>query len=187
MEDKQQKLLNAALNLFVSSGFHGTPTSKIASEAGVAHGTLFHYYKTKDELIIALYTDIKTRLKNHIDLKESKEQDAKTRLQNCLTRTVEWALHNQNEFRFAMLFHASPYKNLMEEEALKKLSGSYDKLIREAIKLKIIKPLPVNYINILAGSIINGLFDYMISEKLTAAQQKKLTKQTIEMLWDMIT
>jgi AcrR family transcriptional regulator len=41
--DKQQEILSAALQLFVANGFHGTATSKIAKEAGVANGTLFHY------------------------------------------------------------------------------------------------------------------------------------------------
>jgi AcrR family transcriptional regulator len=39
--------LAAALQLFVAFGFHGTPTSRIAAQAGVSNGTLFHYYKTK--------------------------------------------------------------------------------------------------------------------------------------------
>ena len=40
-EDKRQALLKAALSLFTKHGFDGTPTSKIAKEAGVATGFLF--------------------------------------------------------------------------------------------------------------------------------------------------
>ena len=60
--DKRQQILDAALKLFVEYGFHGTPTSLIAKEAGVANGTLFHYFSTKDELVVALYSSIKSRM-----------------------------------------------------------------------------------------------------------------------------
>ncbi len=60
--DKREKILKAALHLFVEFGFHGTPTSKIANKAGVANGTLFHYFATKEALIIALYIDIKQQM-----------------------------------------------------------------------------------------------------------------------------
>ena len=53
--EKREKILAAALNLFVEFGFHGTPTSKIAQKAGVANGTLFHYFATKEELVVALF------------------------------------------------------------------------------------------------------------------------------------
>ena len=50
--NKREKIFSTALNLFVEHGFHGTPTSKIAKEAGVANGTLFHHFNTKEDLII---------------------------------------------------------------------------------------------------------------------------------------
>ena len=57
--EKVDKILEAALQLFTSKGFHGTPTSEIAKTAGVANGTLFHYFKTKEELINNLYLHVK--------------------------------------------------------------------------------------------------------------------------------
>jgi AcrR family transcriptional regulator len=38
--DKKEEILKTALKLFVEFGFHATPTSKIAKEAGIANGTL---------------------------------------------------------------------------------------------------------------------------------------------------
>jgi len=57
--DKRTAILSASLTLFTERGFHGTPTSMIAREAGIATGTLFHYFKTKEELITALYLSVK--------------------------------------------------------------------------------------------------------------------------------
>jgi AcrR family transcriptional regulator len=60
--DKREQILASALRLFVEFGFHGTPTSKIAKEAGVSNGTLFHYFATKEDLIKELYISIKNEL-----------------------------------------------------------------------------------------------------------------------------
>ena len=58
--DKQEAILDTALTLFTERGFFGTPTSLISKEAGVATGTLFFYFKTKEDLIDTLYCRIKT-------------------------------------------------------------------------------------------------------------------------------
>ena len=60
-EDKQIALLEAATNVVAEQGL-GAPTSLIAKRAGVAEGTLFRYFATKDELLNALYLDIKRSL-----------------------------------------------------------------------------------------------------------------------------
>ena len=51
---KKEKIFQAALRLFVKNGIDKTPTAKIASEAGVATGTLFHHFKNKEELYASL-------------------------------------------------------------------------------------------------------------------------------------
>jgi len=48
---KKEQLLSSALKLFVENGVGNTSTSAIAKEAGVAAGTLFLYFPTKQDLI----------------------------------------------------------------------------------------------------------------------------------------
>ena len=64
--DKKQLILGTALKLFVENGFHGTATSKIAAEASVANGTLFNYFRTKEELILSLYHSVVNEMDNFI-------------------------------------------------------------------------------------------------------------------------
>ena len=58
--DKQEAILATALTLFTERGFFGTPTSLISKEAGVATGTLFFYFRTKEDLIDTLYRRVKS-------------------------------------------------------------------------------------------------------------------------------
>ena len=50
---KREKLIDTALGLFCRDGFHATGIDKILAEAGVSKMTLYKYFKSKDELIIA--------------------------------------------------------------------------------------------------------------------------------------
>lgn len=60
-EDKQNALLEAATAVIAEHGL-GAPTALIAKRAGVAEGTLFRYFPTKDDLLNELYVDIKRSL-----------------------------------------------------------------------------------------------------------------------------
>src|SRR5436853_7778460 len=52
-EQTKEKILAAALKLFRENGLDGTTTKEISKKAGIAEGTLFNYFKTKEDL--ALY------------------------------------------------------------------------------------------------------------------------------------
>src|ERR1700677_5342985 len=60
-EDKRNSILSAATKVFAERGL-GAPTAAITSAAGIAEGSLFTYFKTKDELINALYRELKLEL-----------------------------------------------------------------------------------------------------------------------------
>ena len=60
--DKKTAIMEAVLKLFTERGFHGTSTAQISKEAGVATGTLFNYFPTKEDLINSLYIEVKGQL-----------------------------------------------------------------------------------------------------------------------------
>ena len=52
---KRERILEAALRVFASKGFFGAKVADIAAEAGVADGTIYLYFKSKDDLLISLF------------------------------------------------------------------------------------------------------------------------------------
>ena len=54
-EAKYQRILDAALEVFARKGFHESKISEIARAAGVADGTIYLYFKNKDDLLISLF------------------------------------------------------------------------------------------------------------------------------------
>jgi len=55
--DKRERILDGALKAFARKGFYNTKVSEIAAEAGVADGTIYLYFKSKDDLLISLFED----------------------------------------------------------------------------------------------------------------------------------
>ncbi len=78
-DDKRKAILNAALRTFAERGIANAPTSAISKAAGIAEGTLFTYFKTKDELLSALYLELRMEFSRHLADFPHKE-DARTRL-----------------------------------------------------------------------------------------------------------
>ncbi|MDP5069396.1 MAG: TetR/AcrR family transcriptional regulator [Congregibacter sp.] len=54
LEERERGILDAATKLFASAGFHAPSTRKIAAAAGVSEGTVFHYFGSKNELMLGI-------------------------------------------------------------------------------------------------------------------------------------
>lgn len=60
--DKRQRILTAAETVFAEHGFFHAKVSQIAQEAGVADGTIYLYFKSKDDLLISLFESRMTQV-----------------------------------------------------------------------------------------------------------------------------
>lgn len=185
--DKQKAILAAALKLFVENGFHRTPTSKIAKEAGVANGTLFHYYPTKDDLIVSLYISIKLEMAAHVAEHIAQDVDYKTLFKTQFLHALHWAMEHRDEFAYVKQFYASPYQTKLQSEQLRQIVAQNCNEIQHAIDDGVIKDLPVDYIFSLINSHLNGIYQYLRSAQLSQDMQIETVAQTFELLWDMLT
>ena len=55
--DKRRLLLEAAVRVFARRGFHAARVGDIAEEAGVAHGLLYHYFSSKEEVLETIFRE----------------------------------------------------------------------------------------------------------------------------------
>ena len=60
--DKRDRILKAAVKVFARNGFHATRVSEVAKAAGVADGTIYLYFKSKEELLVSLFEDRVSKL-----------------------------------------------------------------------------------------------------------------------------
>ena len=55
--DRRRQILDAAIRVFAREGYHSCRVSDIADEAGVAYGLVYHYFRSKDEVMNELFTE----------------------------------------------------------------------------------------------------------------------------------
>lgn len=56
-EEKRRVILDAAVRVFARRGYHGSRVGDIAEEAGIAHGLLYHYFTSKEEVLATVFRE----------------------------------------------------------------------------------------------------------------------------------
>ncbi len=78
--DKRDRILKAAVKVFARNGFHATRVSEVAKAAGVADGTIYLYFESKEELLFSLFEDRVSKLLAFMRDELPKKPDAPARL-----------------------------------------------------------------------------------------------------------
>jgi AcrR family transcriptional regulator len=182
---KRKQILNAALKLFTQYGFHGTSTAAIAEEARVANGTLFHYFSSKDLLIIELYLELKDNLLIGATEKYSVDQDLKTRMMDVWSGIIQWACGAPDEFYYIQQFNHSPYFNKLTDEQKSRHDPFFNELLSEGGSKNIFKDLAVDLMRQMNFSLLNGVIEYIFQNQGIKDDQKKMNK-ALNSIWDCL-
>ncbi|WP_424359378.1 TetR/AcrR family transcriptional regulator [Methanocella sp. MCL-LM] len=133
VREKREAIINAALKLFTERGFDNTPTALISQEAGVATGTLFRYYPTKEDLINSTYVIAKNRFAAAMAEGLEDEETLEGKMRRIWGNTIRWGLKSPRELLFLEQFMSSPYiSKITEEEVMKRFVFLSD-LIEEGV------------------------------------------------------
>jgi AcrR family transcriptional regulator len=97
-DDKRDAILAAATSVFAEGGL-SAPTSAISKAAGIAEGTLFTYFPTKDDLLNALYRQIKLELAEVLMSGFARKKDIRGKIQHIWDEFVSWGLANPERRR----------------------------------------------------------------------------------------
>jgi TetR/AcrR family transcriptional regulator, fatty acid metabolism regulator protein len=93
VEDKRQQLLGAAVRVFARKGFHASRVGDIAEEAGVAHGLLYHYFKSKDQVLEAVFHENWSILIARIESVEETDEPAADQIRHIAAIVLRTWLH----------------------------------------------------------------------------------------------
>lgn len=106
---KREAVLNSTLALIKEHGFHGTPMSQIAKHAGVAAGTIYHYFDSKETLIVELYVHVKNKLAAAIIAGDNENESYKDRFFNLMINHYVFYVENEDALTFLELYVNSPF------------------------------------------------------------------------------
>ncbi len=78
--DKRRMILDAAVKVFAREGFHGCRVADIADEANVAYGLVYHYFRSKDEILDTLFLERWNLMLEEIALVDAEPAPAREKL-----------------------------------------------------------------------------------------------------------
>jgi len=82
--DKRERILDAATKVFAKKGFYATRVSEVAKAAGVADGTIYLYFKSKDELLVSLFEDRVEKLLSYMKDELPKQPTAAAKMRRVI-------------------------------------------------------------------------------------------------------
>ncbi len=132
--DKRDRILKAAIKVFAKNGFYATRVSDIAKAAGVADGTIYLYFKNKDDVLITIFEDGIQQLL--VILRDVAAADEPFDVR--ITRIIElqlWLLEDQRDLAEVITVNLRQSSSLLKQYAA---------------------PLFMEYIDVIAGLVRDG-------------------------------
>jgi len=185
-DDKRSAIIQAALELVGEHGFHGAPMAMVAQRAGVAAGTIYRYFESKDMLITEIYADLEKRLLAAVMEEYPEGRPVRERFLHMAKIIVHYSLSSPMEFRFLEQFHNSPFGAAHRRD---KIFGKTDKdicteLFDEARNEQIMKDLPLAVLFALAfGPLLDICRDHILG---FLTLDDGLIGRAVEACWDAV-
>ena len=82
--DKPQQIIEAAVRVFARKGYYNSRVSDIAREAGIAAGTIYLYFRTKDDILVTLFRDKMAQFVGSLRKAIADEPDAVAKLSRLI-------------------------------------------------------------------------------------------------------
>ena len=181
---KKQDIFDTTLSLIVSQGLHATPMSQIAREANVAAGTIYHYFKSKEELIKELYHQIHEELEEEMKLDEIDIDNYESEFSSLCLRIFKYLIQNPLKFYFLQQYESSPLGFSSDELNKNSEFPIPVELFQLGLDKQLINPMPLSLISNLVYTNISTLVRLQLSEKV--ALNKELILGIIDGCWNMI-
>ncbi|NPB07785.1 MAG: TetR/AcrR family transcriptional regulator [Aquificae bacterium] len=149
----RERILKAAEREFSERGFHGTQISHIVKSAGVARGTFYIYFRSKEEvfeeLLKRVIEDLKECIKP-VDLSGNPVRQVEENLQ----RVIEYALRNEGLAKILLFRSCEPEYGRIVERFFEEITSLVESSLRKGIELGILRPHDTK---VVARAIVGGV------------------------------
>ena len=184
-EDRRNAILDAATRLFAERGLTAAPTSEISKQAGVAEGTLFTYFKTKNDLINALYREIKLELADAMMSDFPRKKNVGTRMRHVWDRYVNWGIANPKQRKVLGQLTVSEVLTKESRDAGSAPFVEFQAMIHDAIEQGLFRnDVPVELISRSLAALVETTVDLTASNPSKA---KHYRDSGFQMFWSGVT
>jgi len=182
-EDKRNAILAAATQVFAKRGL-AAATSAISHAASVAEGTLFTYFKTKDDLVNELYRQIKLELADAMMSGFPRKRSVRHRLQHVWDCFVNWGVANPMQRKALAQLEVSDRLSLESKTAGLAPFIEIQTMARDARARHVFRDLPEEFVAGAMRALAETTMEFMTANPKMADQYRQLG---FAVLWAGIT
>jgi AcrR family transcriptional regulator len=128
----EQRVRQAALELFAARGFHGTGIRDLADAAGLSSATLYHYMGTKEDLLVAIMRDSLTKLITAAERVTAQAESPKDQLARLVALHV--MTHAQQQLETRVVDHEMRALSPTHHAEILKLRDQYEAIWQNTIE-----------------------------------------------------
>ena len=181
MLSTKDKIYQSALDLFASQGIQSTSTAQITKKAGVASGTLFVHFKSKQELIDTIYISIKKNAFSDLNNNMPNDSSVELQIKNGSRKIIEYFLNNYNEFIFLGLVDNDP---MVSEDSMTLGFKNFEKSMADLTQWFIEGYFKEIDLDLLMQ--INWSTSEAIIKNLKLRDIKKPSESELNVIWDVM-
>jgi len=153
---KKEKVLYTMLRLIAQNGYSGTPMSMVIKKSGVAAGTIYHHFKSKEDILEELYSLLKQRMGHALNQDINPTSSYKENFKKYWTNLYTYFINYPDEFRFLEYCGNSPYITEKVKEKNKVYYLPVIQFLNEGIEKEIIKKIDLELlVAMLYGSVVS--------------------------------
>jgi AcrR family transcriptional regulator len=151
-EEKRHAILLAATDVVARLGTEA-PTSLIAKQAGVAEGTLFTYFASKDVLLNELYLQIKTELRDAMMPGYPLTDSPRGRAHHTWRALIGWGVKNPTKRRAMNVLALSGRVTADSKAAGARAFTTFSVLLGEVVSASLMHEVPISFVAALMGAM----------------------------------
>lgn len=171
--------------MIAAGGFHASPMSELARKSGVAVGTIYHYYATKDEMIRDLYIQCKANMSDAMTKSIQKEGKFRERFENLWKALYTHYVNHPLEFSLLQQYHNSPFVGKeTEEESARYYAGVID-FFKSGIKKGSVRKSDITVLTEFLYAAVSAAVNTHLSQNKKDLTRKDIS-DFIEMSWSAI-
>jgi len=180
--DKKQAIFKAMMELVTENGFHATPMSLVAKKANVAAGTIYHYFESKEQLINALYAQLKQQMGEAMLSKDDASKNYKERFFLFWFNLYEFFLHNPQEFLFLEQYANSPFIHQVVKEENRHAYQPVIDFMNQGMKSGVLREMNIELMTALVYGSVVSTVKLALSEEVS--MNKSLLQSAVQSCWD---
>lgn len=186
MLDKKKCIILSALDLIQEHGFHASPVSQVAKNAGVASGTIYTYFENKEALIIGIFEYVTEEIKKYVSEGDDTSLIFKDRFYNYWKNLTNFYELNPSIYGFYDQFLNSPFNS--EEMQIKSnvwhdfSHGFFESGISQG-QIKALNPV---VLSILVNTNVNSIVRIKRNFKNKLARNNMDLDEISHLIWDGI-